>query len=119
LAGLAVVAHHAVAELAGDVQVAVRPEGQHEGMTEPAAVRRHEEVEELSRGAVVTKDTVEVHAADVEVAVRSGDQTGGVLELAAAGGHENIQELPGRFVEAKDPVAVRTDQQVGASVRDA
>src|SRR5579871_953600 len=100
-AGRAVVAVHFAGEDAGDVEVAVRPEGQAVGTVQ---VLRREDVYKGPGRAVVAQDLIVVMADDIEIAVGAERQAVGPVEPAAGG--EDVHEGARRAAVAQDLVRI-------------
>src|SRR5579871_1582854 len=97
----AIVAHHAVAAAADDVQVAVRPKL--EALRIHQAAAGSKDPEKSSRGSVVTADIVRGETADIKIASRPEGQASGPAEASPFG--EGVDERPRHAVEAQHAVA--------------
>src|SRR5262249_52603499 len=123
LPGDAVVAHDAIAGLAGDVQirdavaVGIGAEAQADGRADAAAAGRDKRIDEGAGGRVIAADLIGALTGNVQVA-RAEDDVALALEAAPLI-DEGIDEGPGGAVVPLDPAGTRTFRDRPADVESA
>ena len=103
--------------MAADIEIAVGPEGHTGGRAEPAAVGRHERIDELSVCAVVAPNARVPEGSHVKVAIRTKYDLVSIRETTITIGDKRIHECAGEAIVADDRVIVMAAQEDVALLR--